>query len=261
MNSARPNRPERSKVRARSSSFHRLASLRSPRNSNCSGRVVAGVGEDVAEQPGDRQAVLQSAPAAGGDAAPGRTRSRWSAGRRRPRARRRAAPPTSPSPVPAQDEQGLVAEAAERRAQRPGQADAVLRVLQGAEQVEQVVDLLLGEEGPAADEVVVQPVAAQGRLVEVRRCSSPGTAAPRRPPCTGRSRAARSSGRRRRLAGRSCAAMRRAMRVGLAAARLGDALLPAAGVHRNSTHGPGLTCGWCGRQRLVVGEVPGRAGR
>ena len=145
-------------------------------------RVVAGVGEDGAEQPGDRQPILQAAPAlqvAPRPRAPARA-GRPAAGRRSPR--RTGRPTGRRRGQPAEHEQRLVAQAAERRPQHAGQADAVLRVLQGAEQIQEIVNLLLGEEGPAADEVVIEAVPAAGPPRRGGRCSWPGTAAPRRRP-------------------------------------------------------------------------------
>src|SRR5262245_24460284 len=69
--------------------------------------------------------------------------------------------------VATQQKQGLVAQAAEGCPQRACQANAVLRIFQGAEQVEEVVNLLLGEKGPAADEVVIQSVLPEGGFVEL----------------------------------------------------------------------------------------------
>ena len=61
--------------------------------------------------------------------------------------------------------EGVVADREERAPQGPGQRDGVERVLDGGQDVDQVEDLLLGEEARAADDVVVEPLGHQGRLV------------------------------------------------------------------------------------------------
>ena len=65
-----------------------------------------------------------------------------------------------------QPEQRFVGEREERAAQHAGQADFVGRAGDGAEQIQHVVDFLLGVEGVAADEVVVETVFAEGFLVQ-----------------------------------------------------------------------------------------------
>ena len=125
-------------------------------------RVVAAVGEHLPQEPGDRQPVFQPPPAVeeAAGAEDGFALVGGQAVQQQIVVESRPQPDLDATSLP-EHEQGLVAEAAERRPQCPGQADGVLGIFQGAEQVEKVVNLLLGEEGPAADEVVIEPVMPQ----------------------------------------------------------------------------------------------------
>ena len=76
-------------------------------------------------------------------------------------------PPRQSVRVSGQPKEALVEQAEQRAPQRAGQAHFVARIFERPQQVQQVVDLLLGVEGMSADQVVVDAVAAQCLFVVV----------------------------------------------------------------------------------------------
>ena len=77
--------------------------------------------------------------------------------------------------------EAVVAEAEEGAAQDAGQREGVGRVLDRREQVDEVDDLLLGEVGRTADDVVIQPLGRPGPPRTGRRRSVSGRGGRRRP--------------------------------------------------------------------------------
>src|SRR5262245_4007521 len=69
--------------------------------------------------------------------------------------------------MPGAKEQGFIAQATKRRAQRPGQAQGVFGIFQSSQEVQQIIDFLLREEGSTADDVVVQTLFTKGFFIEV----------------------------------------------------------------------------------------------